>query len=156
MNTLLLWNTELVLGCLCKPLTTHPNVMLYLRCVFTAVLLHVPWLLMSTQSHLMFQILPQILCDSASECLELSYSKVVAKRRGICVHVQGFRLCHRPHSLSNGFLGNSCQEASETPVKPCRRLFTALNPVTFPCEAEPVLGSAIRGRKHVDSGDEGI
>ncbi len=50
--------------------------------------------------------------------------------------MRGFRLCHRPHCLSNGFPGNSCQEASETPVKLCRRLFTALNPVTFPCEAE--------------------
>lgn len=56
----------------------------------------------------------------------------------VCMHVyvRRFRLCRRPHSLSNGFPGNSCQEASEMPVKPCRRLFTALNPVTFPCEAE--------------------
>ena len=54
----------------------------------------------------------------------------------MCMCVQGFRLCRHPRSHSNGFPGNSCQEASETPVKRCRRLFTALNPVTCLCKTK--------------------
>lgn len=131
------------MNCIGEPLQTFDlhnlKILLewYLHSGYAAALL----LLISTVRHLMFPILAKsflTLPQSVLNSVIVSCCKEEKEYVCICMYVcvQGFRPCHRPHSLSNGFRGNSCQEASETPVKACRWLFTALNPMTFPCKAE--------------------
>lgn len=108
--------------------------MLYLHFADAAVLLYAPRLLISTFSCFALT-LPRSVCNSfliiISYCTE-------ARNMCRCACMSACRDSgHRPHSLSNCFPGNSCWEATKTPVERRGKLFTALiHVMSFPCRAK--------------------